>query len=274
MSYSQTITYDASASLNFDSTLVEVSAGTLRLKDLGGGTYTLTNPVVTSQHQNMLSALSTFTQVATLPANTAVQYQLVLDGQEYWYNSVAAAWGESDGSFTQSNLASAINSHASTLFSDLGLLVSQYVGLRIFLSTTNASNRPVLTSNTIGYTWSNGNPAVISQCLIFGYLSDLLGGPALPSTAHPINLTVSCDHAFLHGSRLVLPFSQSAAFDNTGYVELSVIETATPGIPLNFAFTYYDGRSLTTAKLFNVIVPNTPTLSIDSLSTVIPYSFG
>lgn len=274
MSYSQTITYNSAASLNFDTSLVEVSGGTVRLKDLGGGVYSLANPVVTSQHQDMMSALSSFVQSATTPANTAVKYQLVINAVSYWYSSVLGRWTASDETFSESNTAAEINTNAPDLFTDLALLLPQYIGLRIFLSTTSASARPVLTSNTLGYTFTNGNPAVISQCLLYAYLSDLLGGSTIPSPAHPIRLNVSCDHAFLHGSRLVLPFTQSVEFDTNGYAEISVIETATPGVPLNFTFTFSDGRSTQTAKLFNQIVPNTPTIGINELSTVIPYNFG
>jgi hypothetical protein len=78
----------------------------------------------------------------------------------------------------------------------------------------------------------------------------------------------------MHGSRLVLPFTKKALFDTSGYASFSVIETQTPGVPLSFTFTYFDGRSIVNARLFNTIVPNTPSASINSISTVIPYDFG
>lgn len=274
MSYSSTFTYDSATSLTFDPTIVEVASGTVRLKDLGGGTYSITNPVVTSQYQIMASALTSFTQSATTPANTSVQYQLVIDGQNYWHDPAQAKWVLATDGFAQSNSASDINANASTLFSDLALLVSQYIGLRVFLHTSDATARPVLTQNTVGYTWVNGNPAVISQCLLFGYLSDLLGQQPAFNALKPINFVVSSEASFMHGSRFVLPFTKTASFDSSGYVSISVIETTTPGIPLSFGFTYYDGNSIAFAKLFNAIVPNTPTCSINNLSSLQKVNFG
>lgn len=274
MAYSETINYTSGQSFNFDTTLVEVASNTLRLKDLGGGTYSTANPLTTTQHQNTITSLSSFAEVATKPANTEIYYQLVLNGLVYWYNSVNAKWEASDGSFSQSNTASDINTNAADVFTDLALLVPQYLSLRVFLSSTNVNARPELTSNTIGYNWINSNPPVINQCLLFGYLSDLLGNNPIPTSQYPITFLVSCDHAFFNGTRFVLPFTKTVNFDNTGYAEISVIETATPGIKLNFSITYFDGISLTTSKLFNAIVPNQPTLSFSNLAVVYPYNFG
>lgn len=274
MAYQQIINYDTAASLNFDVTKVEVASSTLRLLDLGGGTYSTANPIVTSQEQVSISSITAFAESATKPSNTEIYYQLVLNAVPYWWNSVTATWQVSSGLFAQANTASVINTNVSTLFSNLNLLVPQYLTLNVFLSTTSTSARPVLTSNTISYTWANANPPVISQCLLFGYLSDLLGANPIPTSAQPISLLVSCDHAFFHGSRMVLPFTKTAIFDNTGYCQMSVIETTTPGIKLNFSLTYYDGTSITTVKLFNAIIPNQANSSIANIAQVFPVNFG
>src|SRR5258708_14880324 len=101
MSYSEVITYDSAASLNYDSTKVTVTGGHVTL--LGPAPYTTTNPIVTSQHQNTISSLTSFSESSTLPANTAIKYQLVLNGIAYWYNATNSSWAASDGTFGQSN---------------------------------------------------------------------------------------------------------------------------------------------------------------------------
>lgn len=272
MSYSETITYNSAASLNLPTGVI-VNSGALQLGPVGGP-YTAGNFVVTTQHQNTISGLSSFAESSTLPASTAISYQLVLNGVQYWYNASIGSWAVADGTIATTNPASVINANASTLFSSLALLVPQYLSLRIWLQTGNTANTPILTSNTIGYTWVNGNPGSISLCTIYGYLSDLLGNNPIPSSGQPITLQVSSPYAFVHTSHLVMPFTKSAQFDNTGYVSIPVIETQTPGVALNFSFTFYNGLSLQTQQLFNAIVPNQPTIQIDSLASSIPFSFG
>ncbi len=271
MGYSEVISYNSAAALSFDNTLVKISGGALTLV---GPAYTLTNPRVTSQHENTITTLSSFAEVSTLPANTAIQYQLVLNGVAHWYSAVLANWTTSDGTFAQSNTAAIINTNASTLISGLGLLTNQFLGLNIFLSTTNAANAPILTSNTIGYTWVNSNSSVINLVQVTGYLADLIGGNPVPTVAKPVQLLVSCDRAFFHGNHLVEVFTKSFSFDNTVYLSASIMETATPGVKLNFSVTYYDGFSLRTVRLFHAIVPNSPNINLSNLSSVYPYDFG
>lgn len=272
MSYSETITYNSAASLNLGTNAI-IHSGALQLGP-SGGPYPTGSFVVTTQHVNSISALSSFAESSTLPSSTAIAYQLVLNGIEYWYNASIGSWAVADGTIATTNPASVINSNASTLFSSLALLVPQYLSLRIWLQTGNASNTPVLASNTIGYTWVNGNPGTISLCTVYGYLSDLLGNNPIPTMAQPISLQVSSPYSFMHSTHVVLPFTQRANFDNTGYVSLPIIETATPGVPLNFSLTFYNGLSLVTQELFSAIVPNQPTIQVDSLSSAVPYNFG
>lgn len=275
MSYSETINYDSSASLNFSATNVEVASSTLRLKDLGGGTYTTTAQLVTSQHQNTISSLTSFAESSTVPANTAIGYQLVLNGVAYWYSATLASWTKADGTYATTNSASTINAQASTLFSQLNLLVPQFLALNIWLDTTSSTARPVLTSNTVGYTWTNQNPSAISLVSVTGYLADLVTNIPLPTAAQPVTLLVSCDHAFFHGNHFVEPFTKSFAFSTLdGSVTASIMETATPGVKLNFAVSYYDGQSFKTSRLFSAIVPNQSAINLSNIGTVYPVDFG
>lgn len=240
-----------------------------------GGLYPLTNPVVTSQHTNSISSLTSFAQSATLPANTAIQYQLVLNGITYWYNAVNASWALSDGTFTQSNTAAVINTNVSTLFSALNLITSQFLSLRIFLSTTNTSNSPTLTTNTIGYTWTNSNPTALNMVTVSGYLADLGGNVALPTTSQQTQLLVSSSVGFMHGTNFVQPFTKAFNFSpTTGALTCAIIETATPGQPLSFSVTYWDGQSIRTTRLFNAIVPNQASVALNNLTSIVPYDFG
>lgn len=274
MSYSETINYDSTGALTFNTSLVEVASSTLRLKDQGGVTYTLLLQQVTSQRAFALSALTSFTETSTLPAGTSINYQVVLGGVNYYWNSTTSKWALADGDTTKVSSASVINTNAAALFSDLAILVPQFLSLNVFLKTTNASNRPVLTSNTIGYSWADQTSAVPNQCVVSGYLMDLTGTVPTYNAASLVQFVVSCDRPFLHGSRLIEPFTKKFSFDANGHFSASLIETATPGVKLKFGLTFYDGTSIWDQPLFSAIVPNQSAINLNNLTSIVPYSFG
>lgn len=274
MSYSETINYDSGGAFTFNTAFVEVASSTLRLKDLGGGTYTLLQQQVTSQRTLALSALTSFSETSTLPANTSINYQIVLGGLNYYWNSVTAKWAPAGSDTTKVSSASVINAHASTLFSDLAILVPQFLALNVFLLTTNASNRPVLTGNAIGYSWAEQTSPVPNQCVVSGYLLDLMGSIPSYNASQLVQLLVSCDRPFFHGNNFIEPFTKKFSFDSSGHVSASLIETATPGVKLKFAISFYDGSSIWNTNLFSAIVPNQSAININNLTAVYPASFG
>jgi hypothetical protein len=194
----------------------------------------------------------------------------------YYYNAANSTWAvATNGNVAQSNSASVINTNVSTLFSSLNLITSQFLSLNIFLTTSNTSNAPILASNTIGYGWTNSNASTLNTVSVTGYLADLGASIPLPTTLKPVQLLISCDRAFFHGTNFIEPFTKTFNFSaSTGALTCSIIETATPGVPLNFSITYYDGNSLRSSKLFNAIVPNQASISLSNLSSIYPYDFG
>lgn len=273
MSYSNILSYDSSGAFAFDSTLVEVASSTLRLLDLGASTYSTADPVTTSQHALMMATFTSFAESATKPAGSEIKYQLVINGSNYYYSSTATLWVASDGTYSQSNTATEVNANLSTLVANLGLTADFYVGLRVLLHS-NGSARPALTSNTFGYTFTNPSAAVINTCQLYGYLNDLLGAIPTYDATKPTTLIVSSDKAFFHGTKLIMPFTKTANFNSAGLVQLSVIETATPGMKLQVSISFYEGLSRKVVKLYNSIIPNTATLSINNLTTTQAMDFG
>jgi hypothetical protein len=272
MGYLETITYNSGAALNY-SNLVTISGGALTLA--GSSPFPTSNPVVTSQHQNTITALTSFAETSTLASGTSVTYQITLGGNPYWYNATLASWQAADGTFATSNTPAVINTNASTLISSLNILTNQFLGLRIFLNTTNTANAPVLNTNTIGYTWVNSNATAINQCVISTYLKNLVGAVPLPTVLTPAQLLVSSPYGFFHGTNFVEPFTKAFSFSTMdGSLSASVIETATPGVQLKFSLTYWDGSSVKNTFLFNAIVPNQSSISLSNLSSPIAYDFG
>lgn len=237
--------------------------------------YTLTPQVITTQHVNSLSALSSFAESSTTPANTTISYQIVLNGLIYWWNPTLAKWAPSDSTVAQSSSATVINSQASTLISDLALLTNQFFTLRIWLSTTNINNTPTLTSNTIGYSWVNSNPSTINSCTISANLKDLAGLVPLPTSTTTAALVIGSPIGFFHSGNFVEPFSKSFQFSTVdGSLSASVIETATPGQKLNFSITFWDGQSVRSVKMVNAIVPNQPSILLSNLTSPVQFDFG
>lgn len=275
MAFSETISYSTALSFSFDSTLVEVSGSVIRLKDLGGATYSTANPTVTTQHRNMVSSLSTFSESASYAGSDLVKYVLTINDVDYWWSAILTSWTTSSGTYAESNLASEINTHASTLFSDLSSLVAPvYMRVKVFLHSASGGTRPSLTSNTFTYGFLNLTPAAIAECVISASLYDLLGNAPTYSAAKPTTLYVACDRAFFHGSRFVVPFTKAVDFDSTGAASISIIETTTPGVKLNFSLSYFDGNSRKFTKLFNALVPNTAASTLNNISVTRYVDYG
>jgi hypothetical protein len=265
MSFTHKITYDTASHFVFDADLVEVSGGLIRLKDLGGATYSTANPTVTTQNTFKVSALATFVETKSVAGSDQVKYTLVVDGVEkYW---TGTAWATSDGTYSQSNLASEINTNAPTLSTG-------YANVRVkaFLHSESGTTRPTLTDNTIGFNYVAEDADAISECTITAFLADL--GLDLLSTDLEPKLFVKNHRAFTHGNRVIAPFTRSASFDADGYCELDCIETETVGEELDIFITYKEGYSLRTVRFERAVVPNEASATLGDISVVRVADFG
>lgn len=267
MGFSTVITYDDTSQFTFDATLIEISGGLIRLKDLGGATYSTANPTVTTQHQVPISALTSLSETKSVAGSDQVKYQLIINGTAYWRDTVNSVWEESDGTYDQSNTAAEITAAVSSLFSDLSLTPSVWVRLKVFLHSDAGSSRPSLTNNTLAYENDEIAAGTFTECLITCYLKDLLGDTPTYDAEHPAKIYVRNDRAFFHGTRLIQPFSKSAEFNSSGYAELSVIETETIGEYLTFFVTLWEGRGWKTVYCVNAVSPNAATRALSQVTT-------
>lgn len=275
MSFSSVMTFDTSGELSFDSTLAEVSGGLVRLLDLGGATYSTANPTVETQHQLMATSLSSFAHSASIGAGTQIKYQLLVNGTAYYYNSSTSLWTAATGAnYTEANTQSEVNSNLATLLSQLSITQSFYLKVRVFLHSDAGSARPTLTSVTWGYGMSYLSPPTISECSITAYLSDLLGDAYSYDSTKPVTLHVSNHRAFMHGSKLIRPFTKTAAFNSSGVATISIIETETIAEYLEFFITYYEANALRRIRFNNAYVPNTPTRTLNQVTTVTTVDWG
>lgn len=112
----------------------------------------------------------------------------------------------------------------------------------------------------------------IATCTISASFSNL--APAVPnSPTLQAYLLVKSGGSFFHGTTLVGPFEQRAAFDPTaGTVSVVVIETTTPGKKLEFSVVYTDGIRKKVIRFKPAIVPNQSTANLSDLTEVDQYS--
>lgn len=269
MSLQTVITYNAANELSFDTLKVEVSGGLVRLKDLGGATYATDNPTVETQSRLLATVLSSFAHTASQPAGSNVKYQLIIGNTPYYFNTLTSLWAEATGAvYAQSNTQTEINANLGTLFSGLSIVQSIFVRVRIFLNS-NGTALPSVTSNTWGYSMLYLSPAAIAECEISCNLADLLGADYIPPADKPVTLYVKNDRSFMHGSKLILPFTKKVVFDSDGHAAISIIETETVAEFLEFFILYYENNTLRTIRFVEAQVPNAPSRTLDQISRVL-----
>lgn len=260
--------YDTTAHFTFDATKVEVSGSTVRLKDLGGATYSTSNPTVTSQFRIPFTTITAFAHTASTPAGSEVKYTLRIDGTDYWYNASDATWEESAGTYAQSNTQAEISAALATLVSDLSLSGNHWLTVKAFLHSDAGSARPTITDVTVTASHTEEAADAINECLISAYLTDLFGADYVHDPDFPVRLNVKNHRPFFHGNSLVRPFLKSVDFDSSGYAEISIVETETVGENLDFFITYYEGPTLKQVPLTRNQVPNQATASLSEIAIV------
>lgn len=131
--------------------------------------YPTDNPTIltnTAYSAPSATAWSSFTETATKPSNTAISYQISSDNGStyYWWNG--SAWATSDGTVSQANSATDINSHISTF----GLGTKQFKW-KAFLSSTDGVNTPILDNVNVAYVvvpsgYSTADPVVTRTAVL------------------------------------------------------------------------------------------------------------
>lgn len=273
MSLSTQINYNAAAQFSYDASLITFGSGAAKL--LISGTYPVSNPAVSTQYNVVVGALTAFSAAVTVAGSDAVQFQLLVNGVCYWWDTVNNLWAAAtQAAYAQSNTAAIVNTNCPTLISQLALTAPVYISVVGLLHSASGATTPTLTSVTLSYTFSNASVAAINLNAVTCFLKDVLGNVPTYNTQQPSTLYCKSDRPFLHGNRLVLPFSKSANFDSTGLASLTVIETATPGYPLQFSISYYEQNSRKQVFFRPAIIPNNASQSLTSFAAVDTIDFG
>lgn len=222
--------------------------------------YSTQTPSILSNAAVPMGALVNFIETAIKPPNTAIQYQVVVNGQYRWWNG--AAWANSDGSYAQSNLATVINTNGPTLIVPPGANIQ----VNALLNSILGNATPILSSIEEDYTFGVAPPVQPPQCLVYLFLESILGSLIISNAMLNVELTQST----VISGYVVPAFKISVPFSTLGFAQVSLVSTNTTSVKYNFSITYTDAFNNQRTVLFNsAIVPTQLSASLTALTTVV-----
>ena len=244
-----------------DNTKIQIIANSVSLiNNLG---YPTTNPNVLESFKMQASALSGFVETATYSGSDNVQYTILVNGADYYWSG--SAWVSSAGTYAQSNTASTINSHCADSSMATLLGTGSYVTIRAFLHSATGTTSPSLTGVSLTYTFAAIRPSNPAQCTVWVYLEDILGN--IIGSVQNAQLSVTQKDAFIYGSFLISPSTKFTSFDSTGYAQIILDETQTPGYSVQFSISYQIGKTTKQIDFIPCVVPNAGACALTSITT-------
>lgn len=108
--------------------------------------------------------------------------------------------------------------------------------------------------------------AAPATCLVYVWLTDILGG--VVGSVQNARLSVKLTKAIEYGNYSILPFSKSVSFDSSGYAQIQLSETQTPGGRVIFSIVYNIGKTVKQINFSPVIVPNSGAASLTSFASI------
>lgn len=262
----ETISYDTAADFTFTSTDIEISGSVAQLV---GPTYPTTDPAISLASAVGMEAITAFSASSSSSGSDSVTFHISIDGtKKYWDGG---AWSTSDGTVAQSNSAADVNTNIAAL----SALMTGGVSVNVFavLESDDGSTTPTVTS----FTWTYDHFGVvdsISECIVYTHMKDILGDAVSITDA---TLYATNKKTFKHGNTTIPAFTKTVAFQTIGsdsYVEMSLIETVTPGEEIQFSITYKTGTALKQIIFKPVQVPNQGTAALTDITEPADRDFG
>lgn len=203
--------------------------------DVVGQAYVTTNPPVVPSSFTRMDGITSFVAVPNISGSDLVKYIIerrsALGGQSSYFYWDGAAWVTSDQSYAQSNIASEINSNASSFDISIGY----YIRVIALLHSEDSFSTPEIVSTSMVYDF-NVVPSTPNKVILYGWLRDAENSP-LVGTIYIDNLV-----PFKH-SGLIFPKSRvSKTTDSNGYFEFDgdekLVETASIAKTYNIKINY------------------------------------
>ena len=267
MSTTTPILYNTTSGFTFSTTnVLQIIASSASLLNNSG--YSTSNPNILSSFKIQASAVSGFTETASYGGSDNVQYTILINGADYYWNG--SSWVSSNGTYAQSNTAATIESNCTNSSLTTALNGGSYLQVRAFIHSASGSTTPTLTGVSLTYTFAAIQPSSPAQCTVWCYLQDILGDTI--GSVQNAQLSVCQKDAFIYGQFVVCPFTKNVAFNSSGYAQLILDETQTPGYSVQFSISYQQGTTTKQINFIPCIVPNSGACALTSITTFPPKS--
>lgn len=142
--------FDTSSEIRYDSAKIEVSGDTIHLKDLGGGSYSTSNPTAIIPFLLRGTSMSDLVFTVSTPP---IKVTFLVNSILFYYDGFHFV--ESDGTYSKSNFLNEIPVDFSELFD--GEMVN--IGLMIFFPSTG-TEKPTLDAISVNYISAETVPTV------------------------------------------------------------------------------------------------------------------
>lgn len=178
--------------------------------------YLTTNPSLLTNSGFRADQLLSFSAVESKTGLDEVKYTLLKDSVDYYWNGTA--WTVSNGTYSQANTATQINTNKSSFLTEGS---GKNVKIRPFLHSETGITTPSITSFTVEYDFSGELPTLITVT-IWGYLRDLL--------TYVEGQTIQVKPAWTIGDKTIIEGVYKDIVSSTeGYFEIdTVIEDVVP----------------------------------------------
>lgn len=224
--------------------------------EVTGQIYPTSNPAIINNSGVNADGLVNFSADIAASGSDAVRHQIKIDADlRYWNGS---AWVASDGTYGQSSMAADIAANAAALDIEQGVAIK----VRSLLHSGDGTSTPELESVTLEYDFFAPDPAPPNECIVYGYLRDLVGDRITAAA----QLIVTAENPVVHSGLLFPAIKQISPVNEFGRLEVSLVETTTINRRLHFALKYNDNGSPKTSALGYALVPNSVSVNLTSLT--------
>lgn len=251
MSLTKDFKFDNASNYVFDDTLIEVTGGVAQLIDVVGA-YPITNPTLATANELQMSALLTFVETSTLTGADLVKYILSKDGVDYYWDT--SAWVVSDGTFTQSNLASEITANIATFVTSATTVLLS----KIFLHSDSGTTTPILSNVQLTYTFAAPVAETIHTTILYWNAKDTSGDAATDTVS--IELV---NDVITYGTNTVIYKETITVTPILGEYLVSLLDTPSMGLDRNGKEQMY--KLTMGAKVYHINVPTVGSVNLFDL---------
>jgi hypothetical protein len=194
--------------------------------------YLATNPTVEMITGFRTDVLEGFTETTTKTGSDEIKY--IIKKGTAWYYWTGSAWAESDGTYSQANTATEIETNKASLVS-----ASTQCYVKLFLHSADGTTSPEIDNLEIDYSYAGETPDTLSTCLVWGFCTDPEGNIVTDSFTVRLNKSIV---QYKNYTSLIKGDDITVTPDSVGYWEVDLVEnenmTAPDGEDVQYIFKF------------------------------------